>query len=227
MAQLFNIRHETGDLTEWSSTSTGGGDLSVTAAAALGGSYGMAILINDTATKYADKNVSAPASGKLRYRFYFDPNSLTMAGGDSFYISRVYIVGAPFYMLLVRLRKNGAVLELGATAYNDAGVVSTQSLTISDAPHYAEFSFVRASSNVASDGSLQMWVDGADFYTWAALDNYDAFAVLQIISLEASGLDAGTSGTIYLDELQANDDGAAIGPVVSLAVWRRTAGEGA
>jgi hypothetical protein len=45
---IFSDGFESGDFSAWSSATTDGGDLSVTSAAALAGSYGMQALIDDT-----------------------------------------------------------------------------------------------------------------------------------------------------------------------------------
>jgi hypothetical protein len=63
----FNIDHTTGDLTQYDSTSTNGGNLSVAAAAALcGTSYGLSCVIDGANPMYGQKDISSPTSGKLR-----------------------------------------------------------------------------------------------------------------------------------------------------------------
>src|SRR3990167_10886063 len=57
------------------------------------------------------------------------------------------------------------------------------------------------------------WVDGVDQGTLTGLDNYNLMADLSFLFRvgATTGIDAGTSGTFYLDELVANDDGSVIG----------------
>ena len=78
------IDHEAGDLSEYDSTVTDGGDLSAHADAAYEGSYGLRAVIDDTNTLYANKTFDGKS--RLRVGFYFDPNGLTMDASDEFLI---------------------------------------------------------------------------------------------------------------------------------------------
>jgi hypothetical protein len=62
-----------------------------------------------------------------------------------------------------------------------------------------------------------MWVDGTLAKTVSSLDNYHLFATINGIrmGMVEAGTMGGTSGTYYLDELMANDDGSEIGQVVA------------
>jgi hypothetical protein len=76
---------ESGDLSAWSSSSTDGGDLSASTAAVLHGTYGLQAVIDDTNAIYlTDDNPNAEP--RYRARFYFDPNSITMANNDTHFI---------------------------------------------------------------------------------------------------------------------------------------------
>jgi hypothetical protein len=111
-------------------------------------------------------------------------------------------------------------------------VIATDWVTITDTEHCFELHLERASSSVAGDGRLRMWIDGHLEGTASNLDNYDLWPNIAALRMGAvSGLDVGTSGTFYLDGLKANDDGSMIGcPVIVIfeylirflwVLWRR------
>ncbi|MCB0125551.1 MAG: S8 family serine peptidase, partial [Caldilineaceae bacterium] len=83
---IFEDGFESGNFGRWTSTSTlDGGDLSVNAAAALAGTRGMSILIDDTRALYVTDD-SPNAESRYRARFWFDPNSLVLANNQAHYL---------------------------------------------------------------------------------------------------------------------------------------------
>jgi len=214
MSVIVAIHLET-DLSEFTSTVTDSGDLYWAAAAALAGTAGgMAMLLDDTTAIYGTKTVATNTSGKLRARFYLDPNSLIMANLDQFYVLFCRN-STPAEICSVDLYYATATgYSLVARAKNDAGTSVTQLAFLSDAPHYVEIYLQRAATNISSDGSLTWWIDGTAKTSITSLDNYDRFP--NFVDLwwgAAINVDAGTSGTFYLDELVVNDDGGVIGPL--------------
>jgi hypothetical protein len=218
MSTIIDINHETGDLTQYDSTATDGGDLSVASAAALAGTaYGLSCLIDDTTVLIARKNITK--SVQLRLRVYLDPNSLTMANNDTFALVNLK-QGAGSYSQIAYL----SLRYLTATGYrlvmyakNDAGtIIGPDTCDITDAPHYVEIYLVRAADSGSNNGTLQWWVDGSDQGATTGIDNYNLMSDQNWyldFGAPASDLDAGTSGTFYLDEIVVNDDGGLIGPV--------------
>ena len=217
MSELFNVTHELGTLDEYDSTVVDGGDLSAHADGALAGtSYGLKCVIDDTTGIYGVVNISPPASNQLRVRFYVDPNGITMGDWESFYLmfegpnSGFENIAARFYSVSGNYRMSPGVRDDGNIWRESSSVA------ISDAPHYIEFHLVRATSDVASDGYVDWWIDGAAQTRLANIDNYDGWSGITDLRFGAvSSLDAGTSGTLYLDELRANDDGSEIGVAVA------------
>jgi len=123
MTTLLDIDLESGDLSEFDATATDSGDLSADAAAALAGTnYGLKCVIDDTNAIYGTANLSPPASGILRGRFYLDPNSLTMANGDAFRVLRLWdTAGGGAIIFAVNLAYYTATgYRLLAIAYDDA-----------------------------------------------------------------------------------------------------------
>lgn len=212
MTTIIDIDHEAGNLSEWTSLSDAGGDLSASNAAALAGSsFGMACRINGTDSFYAEYQLGASnTSGVVRVRFYFDPNSLTMANNQNHFIGNMR--SATTNILTWRLgytTANGH--NLVVQMIRDADSVQTTAHNFTDAPHYIEVRLVRATTNVSADGTLDLWVDGVHIQQLTG-DNFDTFNNFRTMRLgNTSGIDATTSGTYYIDEIKVNDDGSEIG----------------
>ena len=210
MAEIFNIDHETGDLSQYTSTATDAGDLSVTAAA-LCGSYGLQAFIDDANSIYGQKDFNQLTSSKYRFRFYIDPNGLVMADYDEFEVCEIYYNGN--YRARVILSYLSGNYRIRARVYSDGGVAhSTGYYVISDSEHYIECLIEYASSSTASDGVFTLWIDGVQQEQITGLDLYDLAKPNQARLGAIGGLDAGTSGTLYLDAFILRDDNVEIGP---------------
>jgi len=209
MSIVVDIDHEGGDLSEYDSTVIDGGDLSVGGGAALAGTnYGLSCLIDDATAIYGQIALPAPESSKVRLRFYIDPNSLTMADGDQF-----DIVSSDNALFFVRLYNDGGSYKIIFKIKDDASAYKTiTSGAISDAEHYVE----AYEYGAAGTGTSELWVDGVSQGTQSDLDNDTRVTQFTYLRMGAvTGIDAGTHGTLYLDELVINDDGNEIGPLVS------------
>lgn len=218
MSVIVDIDLEAGNLTEFTSTSTNGGKMSAAAGAALAGtSYGLQFVISNTTTMYGMVDLApSDTSGKLRFRFYLDPNGLTMANSDLFTILGTYNSSSSGLAVVELYYTTGGGYQIRAKLNNDANsFTSTSSYAITDAPHYIECYLQRATNNGSSDGSLQLWIDGTSKETISGIDNYDKFVNFDKVYWCADQIDAGTSGTFFMDQLIINNDGSEIGPVVS------------
>lgn len=225
MAELLDVSHEIGDLSEYDSTVTDSGDLSVDRAAKLGpaaSAFGLKCVVDDTTAIYGAKNVSPPASNQIRWRFYIDPNTMTIPEaanfpvvnlrGGALTVAGVWLgyTAAGGYSILVGVRDDEGAWDkwLG-----DA---------ITDAEHYVEVHLVRESGDGNDDGVLQVWIDGVSKGSLATVDNWATFALMSAVWMGALAvIPATTDGTLYLDELCANDDGSEIGVVVRAPRFRR------
>jgi hypothetical protein len=99
---IFADSFESGDLSAWTSSNTNSGHLSVSTAAAQIGSQGMQAAISNNIGMYVTDD-SPNAEPRYRARFYFDPNSLTMAGTDAHFLFKGY-AGTSTDLLRVELR---------------------------------------------------------------------------------------------------------------------------
>ena len=212
MAVIVNIDHSTNDFSQWTSTVEDGGDLSVSAAAAQAGSaYGMSALLDDTTAIYGSINLGL-TTNSVRYRFYIDPNSFTLPTTKAFYACTL-ITGGSGYLYLQFRFLSGTGYQLRLRMYNDgrAGIVSTAWHVISDAPHYVEIVANRATSNVASDATCELFIDGVSKESLSGIDLFDNWPYDSLrlgITSAPSGV---PSGTVYFDQLIVNDDGSPIG----------------
>lgn len=213
MAEIINIDHEGGDLSGYDSTVVDGGDLSVSAAAALGGSYGLQCVIDDTTAIYGQKSLGTwPGSAvSMRLRFYIHPNGLTMANGDQFFVCNP----SGTFPFTIYLRYSAGNYQAHFEYYADGGgFVDSHNTNITNAKHYIELLVRRAASAVSGDGSVQCWVDRSLEDTQSGIDNYDFFNGMGALRLGAPGsIDAGTSGIFYLDEFVVRNDDTEIGPL--------------
>ena len=206
-SDLFSDGFESGDLSAWDSSHTSSGDVSVTEGAKLHGTYGMNILLDDSNNKDVVDN-TPDAETRYRARFYMDTNSIAMAENDRFYILNTFNTDwTETYRIELKYISGEYTLIIIERA--DDAYATTSRYTISDAPHYIEVDWQASSAPGANDGSFSLWIDGELKEAVESVDN-DTEEISNIL-LGAIGVDAGTTGTLYLDDFASNDDGTEIG----------------
>jgi hypothetical protein len=198
---IFADGFESGNLSAWSSSSTDGGHLSVSAAAALAGSNGLQAVISDNNGMYVTDE-TPNAESRYRARFYFDPNSISMRSGDAHYIFYGYH-GTSTVVLRVELRNSSGAYQLRAALLNDRTTwTSTSWTTISDGPHAIELDWRAATAAGANNGGLTLWIDGAQKANSTTVDN-DTRRIDRIRLGPVSGIDSRTRGTEYFDAFES------------------------
>jgi PKD repeat protein len=121
-------------------------------------------------------------------------------GGTKPWLGRFYLVGV----------YSAALTDTEVLQNFKAGYSSTPVAT--DDSHYIEFLLQKASSATANDGIALLLVDGLQVAATSQLDLYDMWSWFNKLRMGAvEGIDAGTSGTFYLDELLVNTTGTLIG----------------
>jgi hypothetical protein len=216
---IFSDGFESRDFSSWTSNWTDDGDLSVSAAAKYQGDFGMEALIDDTGSIYVYDDTPRAEKG-YRARFYFDPNSLVMSSGDHHTIfdgqdtattAQIFTVGMNYdngdYRLYASARRDN--YSWGYTGYH----------TISDDWHVLEIEWQAASAAGANDGYLKLWIDDTLVDTISSVDN-DTYSTGQIKLGATSGVDAGTSGTIYFDAFESRRE-TFIGPLAGMPILAR------
>lgn len=224
MTILIDADHEAGNFSEYTGTATSGGDLSVSAGAALVGSYGISCIIDDTNQKYAYVQFSTSSTNYIGGRFYIDPNGITIGLGDQ--TSVLYTINSTGTQTVVvyKLMNIGGVYVIRGVLIDDAGTHNeTDPFTITDAPHCIEFLATKASGSSGNDATLDTWIDESAQTQLTGVDCFDRFNT--IIGLIGSPSQSGTvSGTIYLDDFVLRDDGVYIGPVSAGTQYEQSAG---
>lgn len=216
-AALFNDGFESGDTSAWSSELDAEGDLTVTEVASLHGTYGMNLLIDNTTAMHVRDNTPV-AETRYRFRFYIDPNGLTMADNDEFFIfaARDNSFNTNCSIKFNYTTANG--YRIKATDRADGAWDDTQYYIITDMPHCIEIDWKASSFDGADDGMLELYIDDVLKETLAGVDS-DTGNVEDVRMGATSGIDAGTSGTFYLDDFASNDDGTLIGQIGDNAIF--------
>jgi hypothetical protein len=187
---IFGDSFESGGLTAWSASSTDGGHLSVSTGAAMVGTLGLQAFINDN-NSMCVTDATPQAEKRYRARFYFDPNSITMASGNAHYIFYGYS-GTSTNVLRIEFRYYLRNYQLRAGLRGDGSTwTNTSWFAITDAPHSIEFDWRAAAAAGTNDGGLTLWLDGVQKAALAGIDN-DTRQIDQVQLGVVSGVDSRT-----------------------------------
>jgi hypothetical protein len=198
---IFADGFESGNLSAWSASNTNNGDLSVSTAAALIGSQGLQLVINDNNNLYVTDNTPA-AEAHYRARFYLDPNSISMARNKSHLIFVGYNATGTA-LLQVEFGFSGTSYQLRAGIVNDSSsLINTAWFPVSDAAHFVELDWRAATAPGANDGGVTLWIDGVQKADTIGVDN-DTRWIDSIRLGAVSGIDNRTRGTYYMDAFES------------------------
>jgi hypothetical protein len=196
---------ETADLSGWSSSQTDGGDLSVSAFAALNfTTVGLQGVVDDTAGLFVQDDL--PDDEDLyRARFWFDTNGFDPGEAQNHRRTRIFIAfeeGPMRRLAAIVLRRIGGVYALmGRARLDDNSQYDTGFFTIGDGPHMVELAWKRSSGPDANDGELALWIDGVSVHAAANLDN--SLSSVDMVRLGALSVKSGASGTLHWDEFES------------------------
>jgi hypothetical protein len=196
---VFDDGFESGDLSGWDAVNNPGGDLAVTAGAALTGGFGLQATVNDTAGLYVQDNSPAD-DGHYRASFRFDPHTFDPGEAQAHFRTRIFIgfEEGPRRLFAVVLRRIGGQYALmGRARRDDNSQANTGFVPISAAVHTIHVYWKRSSGPDASDGIFEMSVDGVPS-TLAGLDN--SVSSVDFARLGALSVKAGAGGILYWDE---------------------------
>lgn len=201
---IFGHGFEPG-LTGWSSVVTDGGDLSVSAASGMAGTAsGLEALVDDTAPLFVQDETPV-GEGRYRVRFYFDPNGFDPGETQGHLRTRLLIAFGeeqPLRLLALVLRRREGQYDLRARVRLDDGTRAESAVVpLATGAHLIELDWRRATSADASDGSLEMWVDGVSVASVSALDN--GLHSLARVRLGALSVKNGALGTLRFDEFES------------------------
>src|SRR5581483_6781492 len=179
---IFEDDFEAGDLAAWSAVRDAGGQLVVSASAALEGDLGLEVLPGHTATsQLIDRHPDAEEH--YRVRFLLDASGYVSPSETSRpHLLRVF-AGAT--ELQARVRRDDK------SSYNTAW------FPISAAAHEIALEWQKGTSTGANDGTFQLWIDGGSVASVTSLDND-----LQLVKYARFGFLGGSAaagGVIRLD----------------------------
>ncbi|MGD8500803.1 MAG: hypothetical protein PVJ86_09160 [Phycisphaerales bacterium] len=203
------INHEGDNLDEYDQVQTDGGNLYTSAAAALHGNYGLTVVIDDANGVWGRKDLTITGS-HMRTQYRIDPNTLSMSAADAFYHLYFHSTNGtidPF--LRYYLNFDGTNYEIQVFLTDDTGAShNTLAIDISDAPTCVE-TYVYAHG---ANGFLQLWIDDVLEDTIAGLNNDTGVATIDYLLFGAvGGVDVGTTGVFYLDDLTVSETSEQIG----------------
>jgi len=216
---LVDIDHEEGNLSDWDGVvDPDVGETTATASAALSGTnFGLAVDIDDSDGVYGFIDVSSLIPSEyLRFRFNFDPNSLSMPDWSNFGILRwqnTHNVSGTLFEVRLRADASGNYYINALVVEDDNTNTYTSNYLISDTEVCLEVLGSRPSSDSAGDGSLQLWIDGVSMGTISSKDFYDSWGAMSFLISGSLWPNASTSGTIYIDEIIARSDNTLIGTI--------------
>jgi hypothetical protein len=201
---IFEDGFDSGDLSRWTSASTGGGDLSTSGAAAMAGtSTGMQALVNDTTSLFVQDD-SPNAETRYRVRFYFDPNGFDPGEADSHFRTRILIAfdqAGLRAITLVLKRQLGAYTVEARVKRNDGTRADTGFFPITDGPHFLEFDWQRSTGPGASNGTLQFFIDDVSMTTLTAIDNDQS--VIESVRMGVLSIKTAANGIPFYDQFES------------------------
>lgn len=177
-----------------------GTNLSVVNAAAYNGSFGFSVGISDINARYGILNASNVK--RIEIQFYFNPNSIIMAGGDVFNIFASSSIGPAGSSFLLSLQYNAATgYKILPYLKNDVGSNRFgNSVDITDMWHLIRCIFTV--SDGSNNGGILMWIDGVSYPTNLFAEDNDTHTIGNKLFGAIAGIDAGTTGTIYIDDIK-------------------------
>ena len=196
---------ESADLSGWSASQTDGGDLSVSASAALNfTNVGLQGVVDDTTGLFVQDDL--PDDEDLyRARFWFDTNGFDPGEAQNHRRTRIFIAfeeGPMRRLAAIVLRRIGGVYALmGRARLDDNSQYDTGFFTISDGPHMVELAWKRSSGPDANDGEFELRIDGVSVHATSNLDN--SLSAVDMVRLGALSVKTGASGTLYWDEFES------------------------
>jgi hypothetical protein len=195
---IFADGFESGNFSAWSGKSNRPG-LYVHDSAALVGTKGMGARIDQNGDKNPlfVRDDTPQNETRYRARFYFDPNSITMANGDAHRIMAARNNAVDVVRIDLRNTRTGYQIRTSLRT-DDGNYVGTRWFTISDAPHMIEFDWRAATGEGANNGYLILWIDEVRMQIVGQVDN-DTLRIEQARLGPQASIDTGTWGTEYFD----------------------------
>jgi RHS repeat-associated protein/uncharacterized repeat protein (TIGR01451 family) len=175
-------------------------DLSISQSGKRTGDYGLVAVANDTEDLWVREELGGEK--EFHARVYINPEEFAFGQGEALEflrldgaaywgIATVQLTKTTSYELQIRARKDDLNFENGSW------------IEIGDGWTAVEIAWKAASYDGANDGYLELYIDGQLVSSLTNLDN-DSLPATRLY-LGTYGLEANSSGTLYLDDFKANN----------------------
>ena len=178
----------------------------VIAAAALEGDWGGAFTLDGAGSEIYGIDNLPNGETTIAVEILFDPNTLTMDNTDAFQILVAVSPGTGSVAFRLGLLKDGSDYKLQAIYFTDAGGIAKNfaEVTLVDGSNLIRAEWEASSAPGADDGTFEIFLNDVSQRSDSGADN-DTHNVTSIQSGAIAGLDAGTSGTFYIDRIRWDD----------------------
>jgi hypothetical protein len=201
---IFKDNFESGDTSRWTTSVTDGTDVDVTAAAALAGTaQGLRARVNDTNSLYVQDD-TPDAESRYRARFYFDTNDFDPGEASGHQRVRIFLAqdASNTRIVTIVLKRLAGQYSLEARARQDDGTrVDTGFFDITNAPHFVEFDWKRATAPGANDGFLDFFID--DTPVWTLIDLDTDLGQVDQGRMGVLSVKTGAAGTLHFDQFES------------------------
>ncbi len=193
---------EIGDLGQWTSYVTDGGNLSASPSLTYWGDYGLQAVINDNNAIYVQDDT--PNSETVyRARFYINPAGVTMGASDILEVFDGYNNGTVVFKVQLQEPTAGTYKVRAGLLDNSGAWTYTGWYTLSPAAIQNGWSAVEINYQaLANNGSIQLWLNGTSQESLTQISgvniNNDARTVTEV-RLGAQAVVTTTRGTLYFD----------------------------
>jgi len=172
---IFQDGFESGDFSRWSTSSTDGGNFSVTGTAAMRSTvFGAQAVVNDINSLFVEDQ-SPVDENRYRGRFYFNPDTFDPGEAQNHFRTRVFILFEenPTRRLaaIVLKRQSGAYSIEGRCRLDGGAQSDTGFFGLTSAPHSIELDWQQSTTPSANDGRCELFIDGVSRSVMSGLDN--------------------------------------------------------
>ena len=176
-----------------------------------GTAHGLQALVDDTNPLFVRDD---SPSGESRYhvRFYLDANGFDPGEADTHFRIRVLIAHDQDDQraITIVLKRQSGAYSLEVLVQRDDGTRADSGFfAISDAPHFVELDWQRATAPGANDGTCAFYIDNVIQTTLTGLDT--DLTTIEYVRMGAMSVKSAAAGTLYFDQFEARRD-RIIGP---------------
>ena len=210
-APLVLVSLSGGQSIESFATATQSPDVAISGEAAIEGSLGLEITVNDNEV-LAIIDSSPDLEPRYRARFYIDPNSIGMAHKEALTIFQLQSAAPRKSLAWLRLRNWSGSYQLRLIIRDSLRKrLVTPWFVLADRPSSLEIDWLAASADDLSDGHARLWIDAEEVAALTALST-GGQRVDRVRLGVVSRPKTNTRGSLYFDAFESRRR-SYIGPV--------------